>query len=124
MKTKRQRAPISQTEVLNWLVFNHPRLHLDAEVERDWVWISTNLAGPDNKATRESIKEFGFAWAKRGHALPSGKTGTWSHACMKPIPFRRKGKAAGGNPRVNGEQETDSSISEDLKREALAFLNS
>ncbi len=85
-------SPVSQTDVLKWLHENHPRLHSVAELERDWVWLVVDLRGDHNKPTRESIKAFGFRFHFRGgHALPSGKVGTWAHSCMKPMGFH-KGK--------------------------------
>lgn len=87
-------APMPQSEVLAWLHEHHPQLHADAELERDWCWLSTDLRGDHNKATREAIKQFGFRFAKRGHPLPSGKEGRWGHSCTKPIPFHRKSGAS------------------------------
>ncbi len=84
---------IPMTEVLAWLQEHHPALHRDAAIERDWVWLCTDLRGDHNKPARESIKEQGFRFAKRGHALPDGKIAYWAHACQRPIAFKRKGKA-------------------------------
>ena len=70
---------------------SHPELHRTAELDRNWVWLPVDLRGDDNKPTREALKEFGFRFAKRGHALPSGATGTWAHCCEVPMRFTRKG---------------------------------
>lgn len=78
---------IPQIEVLEWLQQNHPEIHATCEVDRDWVWITANLR--ELPAVRQSIKEQGFRFAAKGHALPCGKSGTWAHHCEKPIGFRR-----------------------------------
>jgi len=87
----------SQTEVLAWLAEHHPELHAAAELDRDWVWLVWDGRGDQNKATRDAIKEFGFSFCFKGHALPSGKQGGWAHHCLKPIPFRRKGQKRDDN---------------------------
>lgn len=82
----------TQSEVLAWLLEHHPALHLTAEIERSWLWISADLGGDHNKATRESIKAYGFAYKRNGvHILPSGKGGNWSHSCEKPLRFTKRG---------------------------------
>lgn len=105
---KPKREPIPQTDVLNWLAFNHPKLSLDSEIDREWVWISTDLRGEEHKATREAIKQYGFRFAKRGHALPSGKQAFWGHCCTKPLPFRRHKKP--GQPMPDTESPADEMI--------------
>jgi hypothetical protein len=79
-------------EVLAWLHAHHPELHATAEVERDWLWLCHDLRGDHNQAVRDSICEYGFRFAKRGHTLPSGQVSYWSHSCLRPIPFKRRGK--------------------------------
>ena len=57
---------------------------VSCELDGDWVWVTTNLQHhPD---ARTALKEMGFRYAKRGHALPSGSTGTWAHSCQHPTP--------------------------------------
>ena len=93
------------TEVLAWLHASHPTLHAAAVIERDWLWLCCDLRGDHNKAVRDSIGEYGFRFAKRGHTLPNGQVSFWSHSCKKPIPFKRRGqstkqietKTSGGN---------------------------
>ena len=87
------REKISQSEVLDWLFEHHPALHAKSSLERDWVWLDYDLRGDSNKEIRESIKAFGFRFAKRGHTLPDGKIAMWAHSCEKPLPFRRLSKA-------------------------------
>lgn len=83
----------AQTEVLEWLLENHPQLHANAELDREWIWLPVDLRGEHNKAVRESIgrKGVGFIFCPKGHPLPSGQVGTWAHHCTKPIPFKRRG---------------------------------
>lgn len=98
----KKREKIKSEAVLEWLGNRFPSLAPDAEQEREWVWLSTDLRGDHNKATREELKEYGFRFAKKGHPLPSGREGRWAHACLKPIPFKRKGGA--GGPEKTGEE--------------------
>ena len=110
--TKRKRVPVPQTDVLAWLAENHPALHAVAELERSRCWLPVDLRGDHNKPARESIKNYGFIYSRKGgHALPSGKLGTWGHACTAPLPFYRKGK---GKPAPTTETNA-------LDAEALAF---
>jgi hypothetical protein len=81
---------IPMTEVLAWLNANHPTLHTAAVAERDWLWLCCDLRGDHNKAVRDSIGEYGFRFAKRGHTLPDGQVSYWSHSCLRPIPFKRR----------------------------------
>lgn len=109
--SKQKREKIPQTEVLAWLQANHPELHATAEVDRSWVWITANLKDDAHKATRESIKQFGFIFARRegGHPLSSGNKGTWGHSCDKPLAFRRKpskAKVGQGDDTQEGERDT------------------
>ncbi len=64
MREKRARIP--QLEVLEWLKEHHPGLHANAEIDREWIGLVTNLSGEGNPATRESIKEFGFIFSRHG----------------------------------------------------------
>lgn len=127
MSERKQRERIPQTAVLEWLQANHPALHLAAEIDRDWIWLVVDLRGEDKKAIRESIKEFGFIFARRGgHTLPSGKVGTWGHSCSRPMPFKRRGHGArsGGKTAPTASKE-EAQTSEDLSAtdlEALAMI--
>ena len=90
-----EREKLTQSEVLDWLLQNHPELHKKAELDRSWIWLVVDLRGDDLKPVRESIKEFGFIFSRRGgHPLPSGNIGTWGHSCNKPIAFKRGKKQA------------------------------
>ena len=64
MKPKRERERIPQSQVLAWLQEHHP--NLQAEIDRAWLWISTPLPGDDKKPIRESLKEYGFIFSRRG----------------------------------------------------------
>lgn len=77
-------------EVLDWLTERHPQLAATAERDRQWLWITENLSGPSHEAVRAEIKAIGFRFAKRGHPLPSGATGTWAHHGDRPLPYRRR----------------------------------
>ena len=115
---KSKRTPISQVEVLDWLKTHHPTLFAVAEVDRAWVWLPVDLRS--DHATRESIKAYGFAFAKHGgHLLSSGKKGTWGHSCTAPLPFfrgkGRKTSAAAATPTAESATPT----SDDA--EAMAF---
>ena len=83
------------TEVLAWLQQHHPQLQRTAEPDRDWLWITADLRGDDNKPARESIKANGFRFARRGHTLPSGRVAFWAHSCTHPIGFKRGGNGKG-----------------------------
>lgn len=84
------------TEVLSWLLENHPQLHEGCELDRSWIWLDFDLRGDTNKAARESIKAYGFRFCKNGHTLPNGKIAHWAHSCEHPISFHRKKKVAAG----------------------------
>ena len=116
---KRERNMVSQMQALEWLAASHPELHAVAETERDWVWIAApSLAGDHNKAVRESLKAFGFRWAKGGHVLPSGRMGTWGHACLHPTRFKHK---AGGKVGGNGNNTTGAGAQDN--DDVLAIIN-
>lgn len=83
-------TPASVGEVLDWLTEHHPQLAASAERDRQWLWITANLSGPVHEAVRADIKAIGFRFAKRGHPLPSGATGTWAHHGERPLPYRRR----------------------------------
>ncbi|MEW6306475.1 MAG: hypothetical protein AB1705_23665 [Verrucomicrobiota bacterium] len=94
---------IPTEEVLAWLLEQHPDLYALAEVDRHWVWITGDTLKPcfkgcacdacQAKATkRKAIGQYGFRFAKRGHPLPSGEMGSWSHSCIAPKPFTRNRK--------------------------------
>lgn len=85
--------PPGAGEVLDWLTEHHPELAATAERDRNWLWLAENLSGDSNRELREELKSFGFRWAKNGHPLPSGATGTWAHHGTHPVPFtRRRGR--------------------------------
>lgn len=125
-KPKRKRERIPQTDVLAWLQETHPSLHELAEIERKWVWIAVNLKGDEFKPIRESIKEYGFIFSKRGgHALPSGKLGMWAHACERPMGFKRLGGKPSSSPdkgggRIDPAANNDNS---ELDAESAALAN-
>ncbi len=102
-----KRNKIPATEVLEWLSKNHPEIREVAEIDRDWVWIAVNLSGEEHRATRDSLKEFGFAYKTKGaHPLQSGRMGTWSHSCTRPISFKKRGGARRAAPE-NEESEAE-----------------
>jgi hypothetical protein len=123
-KPPREKIPI--TEVLQWLHDNHPELHKVAEIDRNWLWIVADLRGDHNKAIRESIgrKEggYGFAFAAKGHTLPSGNVAHWAHSCEHPTRFKNKhAKKSGSNPATQ-DHDTGSQLSEkELSEIASAF---
>ncbi len=108
---------LPMTEVLAWLHANHPTLHTAVEVERDWLWLCCDLRGEHNQAVRDSISEYGFRFAKRGHTLPSGIVSFWSHSCTKPIPFKRRGKST--NPSTTDTKDAPFSSAELAEASAL-----
>ena len=122
-----QRQRIPQTEVLDWLKTQHPKLHETAVLDRQWVWITESLATAPE--VRASVKGYGFRFAKAGHALTSGKSGTWGHSCEKPLPFRR----GGGKPKNNhakpaneqkpATQDNHNNETSGMDPEILAWLN-
>ncbi len=91
---------IPTAEVLAWLRDNQPALQY--EVDRNWVWIITDLR-KDEKA-RQAVKEIGFRFKRHGeHTLPSGQTARWAHHCERPIrgkpdPARQKDKGTVQKP--------------------------
>lgn len=103
--SKRNKMPAA--DVLDWLLKTHPELHQTAEIDRDWIWLSVSLSGDEHKATRDSLKAFGFAAKIKGvHALPNGRSGTWSHSCQRPLSFKYRGnaKASGGARRAGDDR--------------------
>ena len=113
---------LPMTEVLAWLHANHPTLHAAATVERDWLWLCCDLRGDHNKAVRDSISEYGFRFAKRGHTLPNGFVSFWSHSCTKPIPFKRRGKSANKPTATNNSDDNAAPFSSDELAEASALF--
>ncbi len=98
MSTETAEKPVvTAAEVMDWLIDNHPQL-AGAELDRKWVWLAVDLRGESNRELREELKAFGFRFAKHGHPLPSGATGTWAHHCDRPMPFKRRG---GGSTEPN-----------------------
>ena len=112
------REKIPMTEVLVWLQANHPALHATAEVERDWLWLCYDLRGDHNKAVRDSIGEYGFRFAKRGHTLPSGHLSFWSHSCLKPIPFKHRNKSNNKSTETKTSGDSEAPFSSDELAEA------
>jgi hypothetical protein len=106
---KHEKMPAS--EVLDWLQTEHPELHANAEADRAWVWIVIDLRGDQNKPVRESLKAYGFRFARRGHALPSGKTAMWGHSCDRPTRFKRGGGKSGGKAKQRGGERKPMSAS-------------
>jgi len=113
---------IPMTEVLAWLQANHPDLHTAAEIERDWLWLCSDLRGDHNKATRDSIGEYGFRFAKKGHTLPSGKVSFWGHSCQKPIPFKHRGKSSTKQTETKDSGESPTPFSSDELAEAARLF--
>lgn len=83
-----KRDSIPTNEVLAWLAKNHPDLIDHAEIDRSWTWLAVDLR--TKPEVRESLKQYGFVFAKRGHKMPSGSTGWWGHSCDAPMPFKRR----------------------------------
>ena len=76
-----------------------PALYTHMFLDGEWVWYcGPSLAGADNKNTRETLKEIGFRFAFKGHAMkgadgqPTKVMGSWGHSCARPMGFKRKGK--------------------------------
>ncbi len=105
-----KREPVPMTEVLSWLLENHPTLHAECEVQKDWLWLYTDLRGDPNKAARESIKEYGFRFCAGGHTLPSGKQAHWAHSCEHPISFHRKKKAGANKPQSDSATDDELAV--------------
>jgi hypothetical protein len=127
----KERNIVSQAECLAWLKANHPDLFDVAEIERAWVWLTGDSLKPCRKgcdcdackvkaAKRRSIGDYGFIWCKGGHPMPSGSTGTWSHACDHPIRFKRKGDGKDRSPQPQQQPSTTT----DVWAEAEALINS
>ena len=99
----RERVP--QAEVLAWLAAHYPELHQVATVERAWIWLPVDLRQqPD---VREAIRAYGFRFARRGHPLSNGKLGTWAHSCIKPLPFKHRGKSSTSGTHANRESHEE-----------------
>ncbi|EEF63356.1 hypothetical protein [Pedosphaera parvula] len=128
--TKKPRERIPQSQVLEWLQQQHPQLHTGAEIDRAWIWLTTNLQGEHNKPIRESLKSYGFIFHRKGgHHLSSGKLGMWGHSCLKPLPFKRKGKpnksaSSSAEPTDDTENQDSDFTDNPIDSDALAFLNS
>jgi hypothetical protein len=102
---------ISPQAVTTWLEEHHPELQF--EQDRSWLWVIADLR--KEPAVRESLKAFGFIFAKRGgHKLPSGQLGTWGHSCDTPLPFYRKGNKS-KSVRVEVPAADDSTMKELLE---------
>lgn len=117
------REQIPQADVLNWLAKHHPELHASAELDRAWVWLCVDLRGDHNKPVRESIKEYGFRFCKRGHAFPGNKTGTWAHSCQQPTGYKRKKGAATKSGSATPGQRVDPLQDQPLSDLEMAMLS-
>ena len=117
MKTPPMIKPVPQ--VLAELDAQFPALAQNAELDRNWVWLAVDLRGDHNKAIREAIgrQGIGFQFAPRGHALPSGKNGTWAHHAAHPVRFKFKGKA-----KPAGSEESPEPVAEFSDDQLLAAL--
>ena len=120
MKTTNKPPRKSVTETLEWLHANHPDLHAVAELDREWVWIVKDFRGDHNKSQRESIKEFGFKFAIKGHALPSGNLAYWAYSCVSPTRFIHRGKGGKSTSAKPGEFEQEE---RQLPQEILAAFD-
>ena len=88
---------MTQTAVLEAVMKHCPVIHPHLEIEREWIWYTgPSLQGEANKPTREAMKLIGFRYKNGVHEMPSGKSGSWSHHCLRPIP--RKGSKSSGQP--------------------------
>jgi hypothetical protein len=112
---------LPMAEVLAWLHANHPELHAAAAIDRDWLWLCYDLRGDHNKGVRDSLCEFGFRFAKRGHEI-KGRVSFWSHSCTKPIPFKRRGKSTGKSTTTNNSGDSAALFSSDELAEASALF--
>lgn len=84
-------------ELINQLALMFPQV--EYEIEKSWVWITSDLAPHANKCSckqcqeraviRKGIHALGFMYAKKGHTLPSGARSYWGHHCEKPTRFAR-----------------------------------
>lgn len=97
MKTTRPRLPID--EVMAQVQARLPALVPHCYLDGEWIWYcGPSLAGADNAATRETLKEIGFRFAFKGHVMrdsaghPTTTVGTWGHSCQRPLPPRRRGR--------------------------------
>lgn len=93
---------------------------LEWEVDRNWLWITSNLA-PEHKGKcdcnactyralmRKNIgKEgLGFIYAKHGHKCPSGAISYWSHHCEVPTRFIRKHKSGQSKDQADNTPEPE-----------------
>jgi hypothetical protein len=92
------RNPMPMEDVVLWLASEYPTLEWEAD--RDWIWITTDLAPVHRKCEcgectrraeiRKDISEIGFIFAPAGHELESGEVGYWSHSCETPTRFKRR----------------------------------
>ena len=113
----RPRVKKAAEQVMHEVREAFPDLCVYIEPERDWLWYcGPSLAGPENKPKREALKEIGFRWAKNGHETESGSLGSWGHACLHPIPFKRRGRKG------KGEGEGESEDSQDLTPEQILAM--
>ncbi len=121
---KKATVIIPKEEVIAWL----EGLDLVTwEEDRNWVWITSDLAPLHKKCTcadcmeratiRKQIHDYGFIFASRGHACPSGTVSYWSHHCSSPIRFKRT-----GNVKKEGEDQQEQSTEQFSDEMLLAAL--
>lgn len=84
------------------------------EADREWLWITTDLAPHRNKCACEQCVEraairkgigkqaLGFLYAKNGHTLPSGAVSFWGNHCQRPQRFARRSSKTKGEPQTDG----------------------
>ena len=64
-----------------------PGTRIKIDPDKQTATICEPLAGPEHKATRDSLKAHGFRFAAGGHKLPSGIISHWGHSCERPKVF-------------------------------------
>lgn len=57
----------------------HPKLVAKLQRDRDWLWISGDYK--DFPEIRETLKDLGFRFSRKGHEVDGLGTCNWYHSC-------------------------------------------
>jgi hypothetical protein len=113
------REKIPPKTVLEWLNKNHPELVPDAALDRNWIWLTTNLKGDDKKPVRESLKQNGWRFAFKPHKMADGREARWANNCGFFKPFRKRKPSS----HASASEASHRTEPEDDLAEAAEFFN-
>ena len=101
----------------------HPRLVAKLQRDRDWLWLEGDYK--DFPTVRETLKELGFRFSRKGHELDNGDTCHWYHSCgvKSTAPRRKQHKVVTTVEPVESPNEANPDLfAKDVKSEFAAMF--